>query len=66
MFASDKKFSFLKILTVPLEFLKRYVLKLGFLDGFRGLIWSSVSASYVFVKYVKLWKIEHSQTDEEQ
>lgn len=44
--------------TVPLEFLKRYVLKLGFLDGMRGFIWAAFSAFYVFVKYMKLWALE--------
>ncbi len=52
------KFSFLKVAAVPFEFAKRYVLRLGFLDGFAGLVWSSVSAFYVFIKYAKLWQLE--------
>ena len=43
------------LLTVPFEFARRYVLKAGFLDGMRGLIWASFSCFYVFVKYMKLW-----------
>ncbi len=51
-----RKFSFLgTILRLPFEFLKRYVLKLGFLDGIRGFIWAACSTFYVFVKYIKLW-----------
>ena len=36
-------------------FVKRYIIKVGFLDGVRGLIWAIFSAFYTFVKYVKLW-----------
>jgi glycosyltransferase involved in cell wall biosynthesis len=58
MFAASKKFSIFRVLSVPVEFWKRFLFKLGFLDGFRGLVWSAISAFYVFVKYVKLWKLE--------
>ncbi len=44
--------------TVPLEFLKRYVLKLGLLDGMRGFLWALFSSFYVFVKYMKLWALQ--------
>ena len=40
----------------PFEFIKRYVLKCGFLDGIRGFIWAVLYAFYTFVKYVKLWE----------
>lgn len=54
-----KKFSIAgTILRLPFEFLKRYVLKLGFLDGLRGFIWATISTFYVFVKYIKLWNIQ--------
>jgi len=43
------------ILTPPFEFFRRYILRAGFLDGMRGLIWATFSAFYVFVKYIKLW-----------
>ncbi len=56
MFDSGKRVGLLRVLlTVPFEFMRRYVLKLGFLDGIRGLIWASFSCFYVFVKYMKLW-----------
>lgn len=57
-----RRFSLLFVLvTIPFEFIKRYVLKLGFLDGIRGFIWASFSAFYVFVKYMKLWHIEQKK-----
>ncbi len=53
-----KKFSLLGTLfRLPFEFMKRYILKLGFLDGIRGFIWATCSTFYVFVKYIKLWDI---------
>ena len=56
MYKNGRKFHLLAVLlTIPFEFLKRYVLKLGFLDGIRGFIWASFSSFYVFVKYIKLW-----------
>lgn len=56
---SGKRFCLLKtLLTLPFEFAKRYVLKLGFLDGMRGLLWASFSTYYVYVKYLKLWQLE--------
>lgn len=37
-------------------FLKMYVLRLGFLDGGRGLILAVLYGYYTFQKYVKVWK----------
>lgn len=57
--AKGRKFSlFGTVFRLPFEFIKRYLLKLGFLDGIRGFIWASVSTFYVFVKYIKLWHLE--------
>lgn len=56
MFEKGKKVCLPRVLlTVPFEFMRRYVFKAGFLDGIRGLIWASFSCFYVFVKYMKLW-----------
>jgi hypothetical protein len=33
-----------------------YVLKLGFLDGLRGLLVAALSAIYVVLKYAKYWE----------
>lgn len=43
----------------PLRFLKAYVLKGGFLDGWPGLILAATTAHYVFLKYAKLWELAH-------
>ena len=62
MHQNGKKFCLLRVLlTLPFEFLKRYVLKLGFLDGIRGLFWASFSTYYVYVKYAKLWQLEQDE-----
>jgi len=37
------------------RFLRGYVLRLGFLDGWRGLVFALVEASYVRQKYLKLF-----------
>ena len=56
MYKNGRKFSLpFVLITIPFEFLKRYLLKLGVFDGIRGFIWASFSAFYVFVKYMKLW-----------
>ena len=59
MYKNGRRFSLAFVLvTIPFEFVKRYVLKLGILDGLRGLLWASFSAFYVFVKYAKLWQLQ--------
>lgn len=58
MHKNGRRFSLLFVLiTIPFEFIKRYLIKLGFLDGMRGFLWASFSAFYVFVKYMKLWSL---------
>lgn len=50
-----KKASLWKVVgRFPLTFLKIYVLKLGFLDGYAGFVWALFSAMYPVVKYAKL------------
>lgn len=62
MHANGKRFSLAStVLRLPWEFAKRYLLKLGILDGVRGLMWASFSAFYVFVKYMKLWELEQEK-----
>lgn len=38
----------------PARFLRMYVLRAGFLDGWRGFVVSGIGAFYVFLKYAKL------------
>lgn len=43
------------------RFMKCYVFKLGFLDGFYGLVIAALSAKAVFLKYFKAYKLQKSQ-----
>ncbi len=58
-----KRFSLLKLLTSPAgAFLRRYILKRGFLDGFEGFVISVMASYYTFLKYLKLWELERSES----
>ena len=51
-----KRVSILKIITSPIfKFIRDYILKFGFLDGFEGYVIASNSAHAKFQKYVKLY-----------
>jgi glycosyltransferase involved in cell wall biosynthesis len=41
-------------LRLPYEFFVRYFLKLGFLDGEKGLLYAKLSSFYVWLKFMKL------------
>ncbi|GAB6137357.1 glycosyltransferase family 2 protein [Halanaerobaculum tunisiense] len=56
-YQAGKKKGLLYILLRPVvEFIKKYILKKGFLLGTPGLILSILSAYYQFLKYIKLWE----------
>lgn len=56
MLNENRKSTTIDIIFRPLfEFIKRYVLKLGFLDGFEGFIWAVLGSYYSFIKYIKLY-----------
>jgi len=67
LFKSGKKFSLLDlIIHPPSTFMKMYIAKLGFLDGFHGLALAELSSFHVFLKYLKLWELwrnEKSRTN---
>jgi len=44
----------------PLAFLRNYLARGGFRDGAAGFIISAMNAYYVFLKYAKLWEVQHS------
>ncbi len=48
------------------DFLRLYFMKLGFLDGFPGLIIALLSAYYVMVKYSRAWELEKKGLDTER
>jgi len=54
------KSNFLYLTLVPLwRFIRQYFIQRGFLDGIPGLIVCSISMYYVFLKYAKLWTMQH-------
>lgn len=46
------------LLAPPATFLKSYLLKQGFRDGFPGLCIAGFAAYYVFLKHAKLWELQ--------
>lgn len=59
IYEKNKKFYITDITFRPLiEFTKRYIFRLGFLDGLEGFIWAVLGTFYVFVKYIKLRQLE--------
>lgn len=46
----------------PTRFLQFYILRRGFLDRSPGLIYCLFIAYYTFLKYAKLWELQHSLT----
>ena len=48
----------------PAAFLRNYVLRGGLRDGARGLIVSLLNASYVFLKFLKLWERQRNDREE--
>jgi glycosyltransferase involved in cell wall biosynthesis len=60
MQTSGRRLSLLRMVThPPLNFIKFYILRAGFLDGVPGLLMAALSAYYGFVKYAKLWANLH-------
>ena len=49
------------VLSPAWRFFRGYVLRSGFLDGWRGLIYALTRADYVRKKFVKLWLLERGQ-----
>ncbi|MDI7260473.1 MAG: glycosyltransferase family 2 protein [Thermodesulfobacteriota bacterium] len=53
-----EKFTFFKLLFhPPFRFIKEYLFKFGFRDGFPGLVIIVSTMFYVFIKYAKLWEL---------
>jgi glycosyltransferase involved in cell wall biosynthesis len=45
-----------------LEFISRYIFRLGFLDGHAGFSYALFSSVYAYVKYDKLWRMYQAET----
>jgi glycosyltransferase involved in cell wall biosynthesis len=65
MHSEGKRSSLLTLLFTPmLTFFRSYVVKLGFLDGARGLAIAYFAAHYTFLRALKLWEKETSNKRE--
>lgn len=59
MFEKNKKAKNIDIIfRPPFEFVKRYILKLGFLDGLEGFVWAVLGSYYSFTKYIKFYLLQ--------
>ncbi len=62
MHQSGKRAHLYKIAVNPFwRFLRGFVLRAGFLDGWRGLVYAYIEANYVRQKFIKLWLLERGQ-----
>lgn len=57
-YLKGERFHFWHHLRLPVEFLSRYIFKLGFLDGGPGFIYALLSSYYMWLKYLKLNDLE--------
>ncbi len=61
-FAAGKRANFFIICAAPLGmFLKRYIGKLGFLDGIHGFVLSLLASFSVLIKYIRLWELQRTE-----
>lgn len=62
LYARGKRATLGRILVSPCwRFVRGYLLRGGFLDGWRGLLYALVRVEYVRRKFVKLWLLQHGQ-----
>ncbi len=61
-FTAGVRFSCWRHLILPWEFFARAVLKLGFLDGYPGLVWAGLAAYHSWLKYVKLGELQRESS----
>lgn len=60
-FQAGKRVHWLPLVCRPwLEFVGRYILRLGFLDGYAGYNYAINSSLYAFTKYAKLYELQQS------
>jgi glycosyltransferase involved in cell wall biosynthesis len=64
LYARGKRCGLLKIIVNPQwRFLRGYLLRLGFLDGWRGLVFALIEANYVRRKYLQLYMLGKGMGD---
>ena len=66
-YARGRRANLAKLVLAPAwRFWRGYVLRLGFLDGWHGLIYAYVRANYVRQKTIMLWLLQQQQAIQEQ
>ena len=61
-YAEGTRYNALDLVFRPFfRFLRGYAMRRGFLDGLPGLIVATITAYGVFIKYAKLWELDHVQ-----
>ncbi|MEO5592929.1 MAG: glycosyltransferase family 2 protein [Chitinophagaceae bacterium] len=61
LYSKGKKSSWFKILINPFwAFIHGFIIRLGFLDGFHGFVISINTAHATFLKYTKLYELQHT------
>lgn len=61
-FRKGRKMSILKIIIFPFwKFIKNYIFKGGFLDGYKGFVICMITTHETFIKYVKLRELNKSK-----
>lgn len=61
-FEKNRRASFASIGFSPFAtFIKSYVFKFGFLDGYQGIAIAYFAAQYVFLKNLKLWELQNGK-----
>ncbi len=61
-FEEGRRFTVFHHLILPWEFFSRAFLKLGFLDGYPGLVWAGLSSFHSWLKYVKLGRMQKEKS----
>jgi glycosyltransferase involved in cell wall biosynthesis len=65
-YSQGKSSSIIKIVIYPLwRFIRNYILKLGFLDGLTGFVISKNAAYAVYLKYLKLYYIQKTNSNKQ-
>ena len=63
MYEKGRRVTWMGVFLRPLaRFIQFYILRRGILDGMGGFLICMFTAYYNFLKYAKLWELEHSQT----
>lgn len=66
-YEKGRRAGLIDILLRPVQrFLKMYVIRGGFLDGYHGAVLCGLGAMSVFTKYAKLWNLERLARETEQ